>query len=89
MKQCFKGVYGENIYSYIRRFRMELAAEKLMGSDNTILEIANSVGYENGSKFAAAFKNVIGISPKKFRTLKIRRKYTTIQKLLNKKSVLS
>lgn len=70
MKQCFKGVYGENIYSYIRRFRMELAAEKLMGSDNTILEIANSVGYENGSKFAAAFKNVIGISPKKFRTLK-------------------
>ncbi len=72
MKKCFKGVYGKSIYSYIREHRMKKAAQKLISTDDTILKIANMVGYENGSKFAAAFKEVIGLSPKEFREQKKR-----------------
>lgn len=67
MKKCFKGVYGKSIYSYIREQRMKKAADMLISTDDTILRIANMVGYENGSKFASAFKAVIGLSPKEFR----------------------
>lgn len=70
MKKCFKGVYGKSIYSYIREYRINVAAEKLILSNKSILEIANSVGYENGSKFSAAFKSIVGISPKEFREVR-------------------
>ena len=46
---------------------MKKAADMLISTDDTILRIANMVGYENGSKFASAFKAVIGLSPKEFR----------------------
>lgn len=67
MKRCFKGVYGSGVYSYIKNYRIEVAAKMLINTNKNILDIANKVGYENGSKFAAAFKDVIGISPSEFR----------------------
>ena len=67
MKNCFKGVFGASIYAYIREYRIKIAAEKLLNTDESILRIANSVGYENGSKFSAAFKSVVGLSPHEFR----------------------
>lgn len=70
MKKCFKGVFGSGIYAYIKNYRMNAAAKMLLGTEDTILHIANRVGYENGSKFSAAFKDVIGISPKEFRRSK-------------------
>lgn len=67
MKQCFKGVYGVPIYSYLRRFRIDAAALKLLQTDDTITNIALSVGYENASKFAAAFRDEIGVAPQEYR----------------------
>lgn len=67
MKKCFKGVYGKSIYSYLREYRIKIAAERLISTDKSVLEIANSVGYENGSKFSSAFKDIVGLSPKEFR----------------------
>lgn len=67
MKNCFKGVFGMGIYSYLRAYKMEVAAKELISTDKNILDIANLVGYENGSKFAKAFKDIVGVTPKKFR----------------------
>ena len=67
IKVCFRKVYGAPVYSYARRYRMERAAEMLAGTDESILEIAGRFGYENGSKFARAFRSVIGISPAEYR----------------------
>ena len=39
----------------------------LKSTDFTILEIAGEYGYENGSKFAGAFKAVMGMSPNEYR----------------------
>lgn len=67
MKQCFKSVYGVSIYSHMRTFRMNAAAMLLCGEDKSIGQVAAAVGYENPSKFSAAFKEVIGLSPSAYR----------------------
>ena len=40
---------------------------QLAGTDDSILHIANGVGYENSSKFAEAFKKMTGLLPKDYR----------------------
>ena len=67
MKLCFKNVFGLPVFTYARRERMKVAAKELRESDHGILEIAGSVGYNNGSKFAHAFQDVMGMTPKEYR----------------------
>ncbi len=67
IKLCFRNYYGLPIYTYSRRRRMEAAARLLEETDETILEIAGKAGYENGSKFAKAFRDVMGESPGEYR----------------------
>lgn len=67
LKACFKQVFGLPIYTFTRKKRMEMAAKRLIESDDGILRIAGDVGYCNGSKFAHAFQDVMGISPKDYR----------------------
>ncbi|MDO4285596.1 MAG: AraC family transcriptional regulator [Eubacteriales bacterium] len=67
LKNCFKGVYGISVYAYIRGQKMQAAAAALRGTDCTVLEVAGQYGYDNGSKFAKAFQEVIGVTPKEYR----------------------
>ena len=60
LKQCFKGVYGTAIYTYMRNYRMDLAASMLIQTDEPVTVIAGKVGYTNSSKFSEAFKSVRG-----------------------------
>lgn len=67
MKLCFKGVYGTSIAAYMRSYRMHTAARLLRQSEASVIEIAGKMGYDNASKFAAAFKAVMGCSPQDYR----------------------
>lgn len=68
MKTCFKGVYGTSIFAYMRTYRMNQAAVLLRtGSEESVAGIAGRVGYDSPSKFAAAFKAVMGKSPLEYR----------------------
>lgn len=68
MKNCFKEVYGDSMYSYLRRYRMNIAATMLrQDSKKGIAEIAGAVGYESPSKFATAFRQVMGQTPMEYR----------------------
>ncbi len=68
MKACFKGIYGTSIFAYMRAYRMNRAAVLLRtGREKNIAEIAGQVGYESPSKFAIAFKEVMGKSPLEYR----------------------
>lgn len=67
LKLCFRNAYGKSVYSYARQAKMEAAARLLLESDTSVLEIAGQVGYENASKFARAFGDVMGMTPTKFR----------------------
>lgn len=71
LKSCFKGVYGEAIFTYMRNYRMDLAATMLTQTDESITNIAGKVGYSNSSKFSEAFKQVKGKTPLEYRKIKI------------------
>jgi AraC-like DNA-binding protein len=68
MKTCFKGVYGTPVFAYMRTYRMNQAAV-LLRTDRrkSIAEIAGCVGYDSPSKFAVAFKAVMGKPPLDYR----------------------
>ena len=67
LKSCFRAVYGESVYSYIRAQKMQCAAADLRRSEMSIMEIAGRYGYDNGSKFAKAFRDTVGMSPTEYR----------------------
>ncbi|MDU2570492.1 MAG: AraC family transcriptional regulator, partial [Veillonella sp.] len=67
LKRCFKGVYGTTIHQYLKECRINAAKRLLQESDQSVLEIANAVGYENGSKFTSAFKESTGVTPSAYR----------------------
>lgn len=67
LKNTFKGIYGQPIGTYMKEYRIKQAAVLLRQTQATIAEIANQVGYENQSKFATAFRDVIKIAPAEYR----------------------
>ncbi len=67
MKKCFKAVYGDSIYAFLKKYRLQASCGLLLEGDKSITEISMDVGYENPSKYIAAFKKEFGITPAKFR----------------------
>jgi AraC-like DNA-binding protein len=62
----FKTTVGEPAMDYLTRWRMMLAADRLAKGRFSISTVAPAVGYESDSAFSAAFKRVIGRSPREF-----------------------
>jgi len=65
-----RAMLGEPLGSYITRARVETAAKMIRYSENSIEEIAYSVGFETPSSLSKAFKNHFGISPSAHRNKK-------------------
>ena len=63
----FRGVYGMTPAAFLRAQKMHGAAQLLRTTDRTVLDIAGQFGYDNASKFAHAFRSVIGVSPSAYR----------------------
>lgn len=68
LRKNFREIYGSPIYKYIKKFKINKAAE-LLKKDRSlkVSDVAESVGYDNPSKFAAAFKDVMGITPLEYK----------------------
>lgn len=67
LKSIFKGVYGVPVFSYMRIQKMQSAAQLLIHTERSVMEIANEFGYNNGSKFTAAFREIMGETPSEYR----------------------
>ena len=67
MKKCFKAVYGDSIYAFLKKHRLLSSCALLLRSDKSITEVSMDMGYENPSKYIAAFKKQFGVTPAKFR----------------------
>lgn len=66
--RVFKAVVGESLHQYIRRTRMEYAANQLMFDAQTpIIDIANQCGFSSLSSFSKAFKAVFHSPPGQWR----------------------
>jgi len=62
----FKQTVGSSPLEYLTRWRMLLAGDRLVSSDDPISAIAPSLGYESESAFSTAFKRVMGCSPRHY-----------------------
>ena len=67
LKTTFKTMFGQSIGGYMKALRIKRAKDMLCHSDAAISEIACAVGYENQSKFTAAFRDVTGMLPRDYR----------------------
>lgn len=67
LQNAFKGVFGVPVFSYIRIQKMNVASLQLVKTDKTVMEIASECGYDNASKFAAAFKEIMNETPLEYR----------------------
>jgi len=70
--QRFKATVGTSAIDYVTQWRMFKATERLMDFHDPIAEIAPSLGYESESAFSAAFKRVLGCSPRQYARTHIR-----------------
>ena len=67
LKRGFKSVYGNSPYAYLKEYRLQLGADALRAGYKSIAEIALDSGYENPSKFTAAFRAKYGMTPSAYR----------------------
>lgn len=67
LQNAFRSVYGMPVISFIRIQKMQSAAQLLIRTNQKIDEIAEAFGYENESKFSAAFKKAMGDPPGVYR----------------------
>ncbi|MCV9927853.1 AraC family transcriptional regulator [Flavobacterium sp. LS1R49] len=63
LKSEFKQFFGKPIYKYFQEKQMQLAKELIIENKFLIKEISYKFGYENTSKFSAAFKKHYNILP--------------------------
>lgn len=59
----FNQLFGKSVYKYFQEKQMYLAKELLSRNNISVKEIAANFGYENVSKFSAAFKKYHDILP--------------------------
>ena len=67
LQSSFRSVYGMPVISFIRAQKMQSAAQVLIHTTRSIDDIAEEFGYENESKFSAAFKKIMGDTPSVYR----------------------
>ena len=67
LKSVFKQTFGLTMADYCLERRVREAQQLLMEASLTIAQVAERVGYEHQSSFAAAFRNQVGMSPREYR----------------------
>jgi len=68
INEIFKSKYHETPLQYLQKVRINRAKALLLETDKDIVSICFEVGYETLSPFYRTFRNLVGMSPHKFRT---------------------
>ena len=63
----FKQYTGSNFVNYLKDIRMREAKKLLAETEMKIIEISQTVGYDNEKHFMKLFKNTYGVSPTEYR----------------------
>jgi len=66
LKEGFKQIYGDSVYSFLFDYKMEYARKLLESGDYNVNEVGLKVGYSTASHFIAGFKKKFGTTPKKY-----------------------
>lgn len=63
LSEGFRMLFGETIFEYIHKMRMEHARLLLVETDASVSEVADQVGYSRQSSFSTAFREHHGVRP--------------------------
>lgn len=69
LKNLFKQIFGDSIFSYYQNFRMREAAQLLKEEQLSVSEVGYRLGFSNLSHFSRVFEERIGMKPKKYSKL--------------------
>lgn len=72
--RSFQKYLSESPVTYLTRKRLDLAANLLIHTDMSPMDIAFEIGYQNGSTFYHNFTKRFGLSPGRYRALYMERK---------------
>ena len=67
LAERFAQLMGESPLAYLARWRLQLAARRLLMTDRKMLQIAHDVGYESEAAFSRAFRREFGVPPARYR----------------------
>ncbi|UFH56139.1 AraC family transcriptional regulator [Spirosoma sp. KNUC1025] len=66
LKDLFKQVFGDSIYNYYQKARMDEAAFLLKQSVYSVTDVGTQLGFTNLSHFSRLFEKHYGVKPKKY-----------------------
>ncbi len=66
LKEGFKQIYGDSVYSFLFDYKMEYARKMLETGQYNVNEVGLKVGYSTASHFITAFKKKYNTTPKKY-----------------------
>jgi AraC-like DNA-binding protein len=66
LKQLFKQAFGDTVYNYFQRARMEEAAFLLKQGKRSVAEVGYELGFTNLSHFSRLFEKHYGLTPKRY-----------------------
>ncbi len=66
LKEGFKQIYGDTVYSFLFDYKMDHARKLLESNQYNVNEVGLHVGYSTSSHFIAAFKKKFGTTPKQY-----------------------
>ena len=70
--RLFRREMGENFINYVNRIKVQWAKERLRSSNDSVVEIAQELGYMDSSYFISVFKKFEGTTPLAYRQHKSR-----------------
>lgn len=69
LSRLFKKETGDSVSAYIRAQKMEIAKNLLQYSEYSMIDIANRLSFSSQSHFIQQFRELVGMTPKKYRDL--------------------
>ncbi|PKA82849.1 AraC family transcriptional regulator [Ulvibacter sp. MAR_2010_11] len=66
LKEGFKQIYGDSVFSFLFDYKMEVARQLLATGTHNVNEVGLKVGYSTASHFISSFKKKFGTTPKKY-----------------------
>lgn len=67
LSRLFKKETGISVSAYIRNRKIEMAKNLLRFSNDSMIEIANRLAFSSQSHFIQQFREVVGMTPKRYR----------------------
>ncbi len=67
--RLFKYAFGQTPHTWLRGYRLAEAKRLLVETDETVGDVARTVGYEDPLHFSRDFRKNVGLSPRRFRAL--------------------